>query len=139
MANSDSTPSRYLDLLFFTGLALLLCHELDAVAQSEWRLLPYLSTLPDGEAYTLFVLLHIPLFALLLWWAGSLSAKVRKRTQLTIDAFMVFHAGLHFALRHQADYTFHSTLSEMCIFGAGAVGLLHAVLRIRQASIQVDR
>lgn len=35
MAKGDSIPSKYLDLLFCTGLALLLCHELDAVAQSE--------------------------------------------------------------------------------------------------------
>lgn len=30
-------------------LALLMAHELDAVAQSEWRLLPGLSLLDDGR------------------------------------------------------------------------------------------
>ena len=70
---------KYLDLLFFIGLSLLLCHELDAVAQAEWRLLPVLRTLTDASAYPIFVWLHVPLFALVLWWTGSTSLPVRRR------------------------------------------------------------
>ena len=61
---------RDLDLLFFTGFAFLLCRELDAVAQAEWHLLPFLSGMNDGDAYAAFVVLHIPLLALVLWWTG---------------------------------------------------------------------
>lgn len=64
--------------------------------------------------------------------------KVRRRTQLAIDASMVFHGILHFALRHHADYTFHSTLSEICIFGAGTAGLVHALLSIPWVTMQGD-
>lgn len=120
-----------LDLLFFVGFAFLLCHELDAVAQSEWRLFPILGDMRDPAAYRWFVGLHVPLFALLMWGAGSLSLRVRSWTQLGIDAFMVFHAGIHTALRSHARYSFDSTLSEVCIYGAGAVGLLHAALAFR--------
>lgn len=122
--------TKYLDLLFFTGFAFLACHELDAVMQSEWRLLPFLNRLPDADAYEWFVYLHIPLFAVLMWWTASTSPTVRRRAQLIIDAFLVVHAVLHFSLRHQEAYTFHSTLSEVCIFGAGAVGLLHGSLLV---------
>lgn len=128
----SDTRSKYLDLLFFTGFALLACHELDAVAQSEWRLLPFLSQLSDTDAYPIFAVLHVPLFALLLWWTGSTSARVRYRSQLAFDAFLVIHAGLHFALRSHELYTFHSPLSELCIFGAGVVGLVHAPLILRR-------
>jgi hypothetical protein len=79
---SDPTVRpRHLDLLFFTGLAFLLCHELDAVAQAEWRLLPILSGMNDGDAYAVFVALHIPLFALVLWWTGSTALRTRRRSQ----------------------------------------------------------
>jgi len=125
--------SRYLDLLFFTGLAFLLCHELDAVAQAEWRLLPFLSEMNDGDAYVVFVLLHVPLLALVLWWTGTTAPRARHRSQLLVDAFLVIHAGLHTALRSHEDYTFHTTLSDVCIYGAAALGLIHAALSIRSA------
>ena len=119
---------RYLDLLFFTAFAFLLCHELDAVAQAEWRLLPLLSGMADGDAYAAFVVLHIPLLALVLWWTGSTALRTRRRSQLLVDAFLVIHAGLHTALRSHEHYTFHTTLSEVCIYGAAALGLVHATL-----------
>jgi hypothetical protein len=50
-----------------------------------------------------------------------------------VDAFLVIHAGLHTALRSHEDYTFHTTLSEVCIYGAAALGLIHAALSIRSA------
>ena len=125
---------KYVDLLFFTGLSLLLCHELDAVAQAEWRLLPVLRTLNDASAYPIFVWLHVPLFALLLWWTGSTSLPVRRRAQLGVDAFLVIHAGLHTALHSHEDYTFHSTLSTHCIYGAALIGAVHALLTWRNVA-----
>lgn len=122
---------KYLDLLFFVGLSLLLCHELDAVAQAEWRLLPVLRTFTDESAYPIFVWLHVPLFALVLWWTGSTSLPVRRRAQLGVDAFLVIHAGLHTALRSHEDYTFHSTLSMDCIYGAAVIGAVHSLFTWR--------
>jgi len=122
---------RQLDLLFFTSFAFLLCHELDAVAQAEWRLLPFLSGMNDSDAYSVFVALHVPLLALVLWWTGSTVLRTRRRSQLFVDAFLVIHAGLHTALRSHEDYSFHTALSEICIYGAAALGLIHAALSIR--------
>ena len=127
----QARSAKYIDLLFFVGFALLACHELDAVAQAEWRLLPILNRLTDDTAYQAFVLLHIPLFALLMWWTGSTSRRVRYRAQLAVDAFLVIHVGLHMLFREHQQYKFHSTLSELCIFGAGVVGLMHAFLLMK--------
>ncbi len=126
-AVNDTQTSKCLDLLFFTGVALLVCHELDAVAQAEWRLLPFLNRLADPSAYRWFVMLHVPLFSLLLWGTASRTPRTRLWTQLGVDAFLVIHAGLHMAFHSNPLYTFHSTLSEVCIFGAGAIGLVHSV------------
>jgi hypothetical protein len=122
---------KYLDLLLFIGLSLLLCHELDAVAQAEWRLLPVLRMLTDASAYPIFVWLHVPLFALVLWWTGSTSVPVRRRAQFGVDAFLVIHAGLRTALRSHDYYTFHSTLSMDCMYGAAVIGTVHAPLTWR--------
>lgn len=126
--------TRAFDFLFFGALSLLLCHEMDAVAQAEWRLLPVLSGLDDTAGYLWFVALHVPLFALLLWWTSSPAARTRRTAQLSLDAFMVIHAGLHLALHDRPDYTFHSPLSGLLIFGAAALALPHAILTWRLPS-----
>ena len=119
--------ARARDLWFYVGLSFLLCHELDAVAQSEWRLLPVLGGLTDANAYVAFVALHVPLFAVLLWLAASPSARTHLLTQAGIDLFLVVHAVLHASLSHRSEYTFHSTLSETLIFGGAVFGLVHLV------------
>ena len=123
--------SKHLDFLFFTAFAFLACHELDAVMQAEWRLLPILAGLDDETAYVWFVSLHVPLFALLMAWSGSTSPRTRFRAQLALDAFMSIHLVLHLVLRSHPNNTFHSPLSEVCIYGAGLIGLIHGVLLLR--------
>ncbi|MCW9035433.1 MAG: hypothetical protein OQJ97_14535 [Rhodospirillales bacterium] len=131
---SMSKAKNYSELVFFTGFALLICHELDAVAQSEWRLLPFLNQLADDLAYVVFVALHIPLFAILIWLVGHQSIHIRLRSQIGVDIFLIVHACLHWILSNHELYTFHSLLSEFLIFGGGAVGLFHMVIlkRTRQ-------
>jgi hypothetical protein len=128
---------RALDLLFYLGFALLVCHELDAVAQAEWRLLPVLKNMGDEQAYRAFVVLHVPLFAILMWLTASRSRRIRLTTQLVIDVFMLAHAGLHLLFVNNDQYHFHSALSETLIFGAGAVGFIHLSLAV--AAIQRTR
>lgn len=55
------------DLLFYLAFAGLVTHELDAVHKHEWRLLFILRAISDGSARRAFILLHLPLFAALLW------------------------------------------------------------------------
>ncbi|NNE19420.1 MAG: hypothetical protein HKN10_13170 [Myxococcales bacterium] len=113
--------------------------KIDAVAQAEWRLLPFLSEMNDSDAYAVFVALHVPLLALVLWSTGSTVLRMRRRSQFLVDAFLVIHAGLHTALRSHDDYTFHTTLSEACIDGAAALGLIHTGLSIRPLPAPMSR
>lgn len=134
MSEPNSEPTGAIrDLVFCLGLAFLLCHELDAIAQHEWRLLPILGGLSDEVAYPWFVLLHAPLFAVLFWATGSKSPVLRHRSQLGIDVFLVVHAIIHFARRNHQLATFDSTTSLVCIYCAGGVGLVHAALAIASA------
>ena len=127
----DSGASQIRSFLFWTGFALLLSHELDAVAQAEWRLLPFLNLLPDETAYIVFVTLHVPLMAVLMWLLAYPSSLVRRRSQIAIDAFLAVHAVLHWLLSGEMAYTFHSGFSNALIFGGGVVGLLHMLLVVR--------
>ena len=113
------------EAVFFLGFAVLACHELDAVAQSEWRLLPILGALPDNVSYNAFIVGHIPIFAVLVWLVGHQSPTVRWRSRLGLDLFLVFHAGLHWLMSDHALYAFETPLSIGLIYGGGAIGLLH--------------
>ena len=107
---------------FYAGLVLLSVHELDAVRCHEWRILPVLRSLDDQTGYTLFTLLHVPIY----YWIfrqltfGNDSAAFR----LGFDAFCIIHVGLHYLLRHHRHYEFTDWLSKFLIVGAGLCGLI---------------
>jgi hypothetical protein len=115
--------------VFYLGLGLLFTHELDAIVQSEWRLLYVLRSLPDEQAMPLFVALHVPLFALIVWLTHHAASGVQLASRVIFSVFLVIHAGLHFRLSADPLYTFHSPLSQTLIYGAALCGALFLVSR----------
>lgn len=115
-------------LVFYLGVALLLTHELDAVAQSEWKLLYGLRRLPEEHAANVFVALHIPLVTVILWLTHHELATVRDGSRLVMALFLIVHAGLHYRLRDRPHYTFTSVLSRSLIYGAGLLGALYCAI-----------
>ena len=115
-------------VVFSLGLSLLLVHELDAVRAHEWRLLPILRRMPDPVGRDVFVLVHVPLTALLIWFALYPQGIVRLRFQVATDLFFLLHIGLHQAFRSHPHYDFRSLLSRGLILGAGAAGAVHLVI-----------
>lgn len=108
--------------LFHLGLAALFTHELDAVEHSEWRLLYVLRSLPDESAYTAFVALHLPLFAVLLWLCHHPRERLRSAVRQAVAGFLVIHAGLHLRLSGAPEYEFEGPLSNLLIYSAAAFG-----------------
>ncbi|MZR61536.1 DUF6713 family protein [Alcanivorax sp. DP30] len=119
----SATPQPlWLRALFLLGVSLLFTHELDAMTHSEWRVLPLTSWLEPETGRVVFVVLHVPLFALVLGWLTSqLPARVLK-AQFWVSVFLVVHAGLHVAFSGQPHYTFAGMLSNTLIFGAAVCG-----------------
>ena len=115
--------TRLREWLFLLGYGLLATHELDAVLHAEWRVLPGLSLLDDTLARSLFVWLHVPLFALLTGWVGSANAGTRRRARHGISLFLVVHAGLHLLFSSHRHYDFHGSTSSLLIFGGALCGL----------------
>jgi hypothetical protein len=113
------------NLLFYLGLATLMAHELDAMTQSEWRLLYGLCHLPEAAAAATFVVLHIPLMAGILWLTTHPLHFVRDRSRLAIATFLIVHTGLHQRLSNHPAYSFTSPLSIGLIYGAGLIGLAY--------------
>ncbi len=116
------------DGVFLLGFSLLLTHELDAVGRGEWRLLPVLSSLDDDTGRTVFVLLHVPLFALLIGLCWAQAPALRRWSRIVVSAFLVTHVGLHALFVDHPRYDFHEPLSVGLIYGAGLMGLAYFVL-----------
>lgn len=116
------------EILWRLCLGALAGHELDAVAQAEWRLLYGLRELEAGLAQGLFIALHMPLCMGLLWLGGHANGRVRQGFRRLLAGFAVVHGGLHFNLREHPLYSFDSPLSQALIFGAAAAGLLYLLM-----------
>lgn len=110
--------------VFNLMLAMLFTHELDAMAQSEWRLLYGLRNLSPADGQFWFVVLHVPLFAGVMWLTQQAPLRTRGVAQNALAVFAVIHAGLHYRLSDDRLYTFHSPLSVALIAGAALLGLL---------------
>ncbi|MCU0701023.1 MAG: hypothetical protein MUC96_31330 [Myxococcaceae bacterium] len=111
-AHHGLVSTRALDVLFASMLALILGHELDAVAQSEWRLLPLVVALVVG----LFVT----------------DEPRRQRVRLGFAAFMTIHVVLHATLEVPGVSSFEGTLSRTYIRGAGLLGAVALVTMLRE-------
>jgi len=108
-----------MDWLFALNMAWIFTHELDAVHNHEWRVLPLTSWLQESTAYQVFVWLHVPLFAVLILIASD------ETFQAGFDMFLIAHAGLHWGFRHHPKYEFGSWVSNWLIFGGIPLGVLH--------------
>ncbi len=115
------------NLIFYLGFATIITHELDAITQSEWKLLFILRSLPEEIASPIFVILHVPLITALLWLTNNQSQTVKNWSRIGLAGFLVIHSGLHKLLEHHPDYTFNSWLSLGLIYGGALIGFVYFI------------
>lgn len=122
------------DAALYLGIGALFTHELDAVPNHEWRVLPFLGALSDETAMTVFIAAHVPLFAVVVALIASSNARTRSLTRWSICVFLLVHGVLHALSGGQAAYEFSSTLSNLLIFGGAGFGALYFLLAAKQGS-----
>lgn len=110
------------ETLFRLAFALMMTHELDAVARLEWRVLPITSWMPDAVGFHFFIVAHVPLVVVLTRWAWGGNPVARERLRYWFCAFCVLHAGLHWAYRNHPEYRFDNPLSVGLIWSCAATG-----------------
>jgi Family of unknown function (DUF6713) len=121
--------SRMAGAVIWLGLALLIAHEIDAVARHEWRLLPGFAFFQDDVARDLFVLLHVPLLAVIFWAMTHHDAGLKSAGRAVIAALLAIHGGLHFLLSGHELYEFQGVVAYITIYGAALAGAAHLALR----------
>ncbi|MEM7470600.1 MAG: DUF6713 family protein [Pseudomonadota bacterium] len=108
-----------LDFLYYSTIGAFFKHELDAVKRHEWRVLPLLRAIPERFGEQVFIWLHVPLFALLLWGGDGEPKSV---TRVGLAAFSIVHVGLHFVFRRHPAYEFNNPSSWGLILLSGFLG-----------------
>src|SRR4051812_33544336 len=110
-------------VLFCLGFATYSAHTLDSMVQCDWRLI--FPDLSDQDGAFVYVLGHIPLVALVIWLTSHHSSGVRGWSRLIFCVFLILHVAIHKKLEENAQYTFHSQLSQALIYSSGLLGLLY--------------
>lgn len=117
-----------IDFLYYSLVGVFFTHELDAVKRHEWRILPLLRALPERLSEQVFIWLHVPLFALLLWGGDG---DPKSATRVGLAAFSIVHVALHYILRRHPAYEFNNQSSWALILVTGFLGVTYLVsLRI---------
>lgn len=109
-------PSDFATLLFYVCMGFMATHELDAIQRREWRLLFLGAPLDDETAFHLFTVLHVPLFAWIMWAAPS------PTFQTGFSLFAVIHAGVHWVVRRHPRNELNNPFSWFLIGGAALCG-----------------
>jgi hypothetical protein len=110
---------------FYLGIALLFTHELDAMSNHEWRLLPGLNALSEAAGSATFLIAHVPLFAVVIAFIASLNLEIRTKARNIASGFLIVHAIAHYLFSSNAAYEFSSVVSSALIYGAGLCGLVY--------------
>ncbi|MEM7334698.1 MAG: DUF6713 family protein [Chloroflexota bacterium] len=109
------------EFFFFVALSFILTHELDAIKQREWRIIPLTSFLNDRLGYLVFTVLHVPLFLILFWLLFS-GDSLNLSLMRGLNIFFVIHLFLHLLLIKHPKNEFTNALSWLLITGAGISG-----------------
>jgi hypothetical protein len=110
------------DWVFYSGLAALMIHELDAIQREEWRFFLGWTQLDDERAYQIFAAAHFPVLLIIFDLLPD------RRFQIALDIFLIGHALAHYSLRNCRRIRFNNTFSRLWIYGAAAAGCMHLVL-----------
>lgn len=120
---------------FFLGLGAFFTHELDAVANHEWRVLPLVRLLPEESGMLFFVAAHVPIFAVVIALVASPNPNTRLLSRTSISLFLIIHGVLHALFMDHPAYEFSSTVSNFLIFGGSILGGIHLLFGIRDSDI----
>ena len=123
------------DIVFYLGFGTLSTHELDAIINHEWRIIPFIRALPEDTGMIVFVVAHIPIFALLLALISSNNSRIRRLSRLGFVLFLVLHGILHILFKAHAAYEFESLLSNILIYGGAFLGILYLILTWNERSL----
>ena len=106
-------------ILFAVLLSLFLAHEMDAVRKHEWVML---NLKDDEHSYRLFLIVHIPLYAVILTFILTGYDFIGF---VITDVFLISHLIVHVLFRNHSKNIMIDKLSLFLIYSAGLLAIIH--------------
>jgi len=94
---------------------------MDAIRAKEWKMFVILKDMKDERAFKIFTILHLPLYAILLFSFVS----HQLFSFVIIDLFLIFHSIAHFFFEKHPNNNFKNLFSRIIIYPMGLLGVLH--------------
>ena len=110
--------------LFALELALLFTHEMDAIRRQEWKMFIILKDMDDEKAYSIFTLLHVPLYAAVLLLLFSPFSHLG---YYVVDVFLLAHMFIHLGFQRHPANKMGGTISKAIIYCAGLLAIVHLI------------
>lgn len=114
-----------LNVIFALELALLFTHEMDAIRKQEWKMFIILKDMEDEKAYRTFMLLHIPLYAVILFLLLSDTTRIG---YYFTDIFLIAHLFIHWGFRNHRANRLNNGISKCIILFAGLLASIHLIV-----------
>lgn len=113
----------FYNLVFIFAISMLLIHEMDAIRCKEWTMLIFFKNMNEERAYQVFTLLHIPMYALLLYfWLNDYLI-----FYYVVDIILIGHAFLHYGFKNHKNNRMNNVLSKFAINSAAVLSAIHLV------------
>lgn len=98
------------------SLAFLWMHELDAFHKKEWRMFSFLSKLNENVQYKIFLLAHIPLLLLSVYYLWTVFNLNNFPLWIIWNILMIIHLLVHLYAKRWKSNVFKSSLSFVFIY-----------------------
>jgi len=116
---------NWIPVLFAFNFSLLLLHEMDAIRAKEWRMFIVFKSMREETAYTVFSLVHLPLYFWVIFTISQVFSSGYAFVYLITDVFLIFHTAIHFLFRRHKANGFTSVYSNMLIYVMGLLAVIH--------------
>jgi hypothetical protein len=94
---------------------------MDAIRAKEWKMFVVLKDMDDKRAFKVFTILHLPLYAILLFSFVN----HERISYIIIDLFIILHSIAHLFFENHPNNNFKNLYSRLIIYPMGLLGVLH--------------
>lgn len=110
------------------NLTLFILHEIDAIANGEWKMFSFLQSFKERTQKIIFLYVHLPLPSLLVYYVYLVFASRNITVFIIVNSLAVLHFVIHlFALKWESN-VFKSHISIILLGGIALTGLINLIL-----------
>lgn len=114
--------------IFILNISLLFVHEMDAIRCKEWKMFTLLKELREELGYTIFTVIHIPIYFFILLFLMTAFKEFSFKAYLITDIALIAHLLVHILFSRHKNNRFRGLFSRAIIYLTGVLAIVHLIL-----------